>query len=346
MKLEREKKKTFSSSDDDGHGHGEDDDDFMNSNHNHNEIKPKDPPSSSSLKIKSILKSKSSHQGGNKSSSGSSSTRASTAATATTTFNDDRPTLMNNNVKIEIVKKKRTKNNVKKVQYSSNDGTESSTHSKVVDFAAIERQVCNKEEKEGKDKLLLEKAESTTGTTEQELEDFLNSVDDIKVEEDENESNAQQDTTPTINEENKDVIEEEEYSKQNEQNIILEMEQTSYEARLAKLMLLSRKRKKSDALVVDDTVIDFTPQLAFQDSVSKHYDMKKRGRTSKEEDCYSYVEEVKGEGSNVHDVQIKSLKKISNNNSNSMKDMLKKKRSKKAKVIANHGDIGEDSFWS
>ncbi len=256
---------------------------------------------------KSILKSKPSYAS-NKSDSKPS-----------TTFSDNL-----NDVKIEIVKKKRTK--VKKVTHSTDEGT-SKPKSKV-DFNAIER-----------DELAKEAAANSSGDAEQDFEDFLNEVDEIEVEESNvrasSESNdgagtkKADDTKPPREEslDNNDSDRILDESKQQEQE--MEMEQSAYEARLAKLMLLSRKRKSKD---LDDTVIDFTPQLAFQDSSTTF----KNSKGSFKDD--SNLKE-KSDGSSSADLKVQKP-------SNSIKDLLRKKRSKKAKVSANFGVMEDDSFWS
>ena len=214
--------------------------------------------------------------------------------------------------KVEIMKKKRAKraSKVKKV----------SVDTAKVNFEAIEKEV-SKEANEG---------------TEQEFEDFLNSVDDIGVNEVEDDVKAptaqvEPKSEPNMaNEENKNIEEIdtiEDKSKQNEQE--MEMEQTAYEARLAKLMLLSRKRKSDE---VDKTVIDFTPQLAFQDISTTnglHLGTSKDDLKTLQE---SEKDDAKG--------------KTKKSSSTSMKDLLRKKRSKKARISADHGDIEEESFWS
>jgi len=156
-----------------------------------------------------------------------------------------------------------------------------------------------------------------------EFEDFLNSVDEDVDEADNNvDENNKSNKIETQVIDNSEILAAQDAVDENV-SIVLdvkqqrnkeeeELEQTVYEARLAKLMLLSRKRK-SDA-ESDNVVIDYSPQLAFQEN--------------------SFV-----------------VSKSENGSKQSIKNMLKEKRQKSSKsclgsLSKEQVNLEEDSYWS
>ncbi len=172
--------------------------------------------------------------------------------------------------------------------------------------------------------------ESENDDAMKEFEDFLNSVDDETGDEDAQESNADSSTITTqeLPDDSEQAIDDDNNKQRNKEEE--ELEQTAYEARLAKLILLSRKKGSK---VADNTVVDFTPQLAFQESSSAS-------------------DEIKIQSSDVLPSPSKGRKEDMNSELNakeSLKSILKQKRRKisKAGWIHSHQDhADDDSYWS
>ena len=114
-----------------------------------------------------------------------------------------------------------------------------------------------------------------------------------------------------------------------------ELEQTVYEARLAKLMILSRKRK-ANVHEKSDIIFDYTPQLAFDES-----SMMFRGEINS---GHSFAAE-ENEKVNINSSKLKTQKLEVTENS--LKSLFKKKKqAKRLAKLSNNDDIEEDSYWS
>lgn len=188
----------------------------------------------------------------------------------------------------------------------------------------------NKAKSSKKETIANHEKENENDDVMKEFEDFLNSVDDETGDEDAQESNAESSTIITLElpDDSEEAIDDDANKQRNKEEE--ELEQSAYEARLAKLILLSRKRGSK---VVDNTVVDFTPQLAFQESSSAS-------------------DETKIQASDVLPTPSEGRKDDINselNTKSSLKNILKQKRRKISKTgwINSRQDNGDDdSYWS
>ena len=113
------------------------------------------------------------------------------------------------------------------------------------------------------------------------------------------------------------------------EEIMNEVEQVSYEARLAKLILLrNRKSHEKEDEVEKNAEVDFSPGLAFQESLTNDAAL-----TSSKELRGNQRNEVKNTG------EVSSVA--------SLKNVLKRKRAKKKQNLAVvHNGVEEDCYWA
>ena len=138
-----------------------------------------------------------------------------------------------------------------------------------------------------------------------------------------------------------------------------ELEQTAYKARLAKLILLSRTKKKVSNFVTHHTdidvtkgkkevVIDYTPKLAFHgvnNDNDKEIDQEKEGNSQISSSFSSHVGDK-----DISNIAQSTIGNSKNDNkreasTSTLKSMLRKKQMKVSNRSKEY-ELNDDSYWS